>query len=150
MLNGCSRSKVTSFPLENEAILQHIVQELILNVYSANQLENPGKIYDCFARSFAGPLLERQFFEHLKGKKNREETNTVIGDMHLGFTQFKRISADNETRLVEVGWEARGEIWHMLHRHTRHNQYLAQFVLTQIQREWRITAFNVEMELRVD
>lgn len=147
---GCQRLPQESSPLESEADLQQITQEILLSIYQANQLDHPGKIYDALAQNFAGPLLEHQFFQQLRGKKMLEENNTTLGDLHIGFTYFKRMEVRPFSRLVEIGWEVRGDIWHLLHQHKRHNRYQAQLILTRQRQNWKITDIHIQMELRIE
>lgn len=147
---GCNRDPREPFSLESEAELKQVTQEILLNIYQANQLNSAGKIYDQLAQNFAGPLLEHQFFQHLRGKKALEESNTTLGDIHIGFTYFKRLEIRPFSRLVELGWEVRGDLWHALHQHTRHNRYQAQLVLTRQSQDWKITDIHIQMELRVE
>ncbi|MEK7483326.1 MAG: hypothetical protein AABZ60_03235 [Planctomycetota bacterium] len=148
--SGCNRLPQETSTPESEAELKQRTQEILLNIYQVNQLDQPGKIYDSLAQSFAGTLLEHQFFQQLQGKKVLEENNTTLGDMHIGFTYFKRLEIRPFARLVELGWEVRGDIWHLLHQHTRHNRYQAQLVLTRLDQNWKITDIHIQMELRVE
>jgi hypothetical protein len=142
-----------TLPLFSSEEIQEHLYALIQNVYQARSLEEPGPIYDCFAQSFSGEALEDQFFEHMRGMEELIRTNTMIGETTLRFIQFKKTAETLETLRVSTVWEAQGDIWHFIHKHTRKNQYEAEFVLGPRHRplkEWRILQFRVHFEIRIE
>ena len=123
------------------------------NVYRAFDYLEEGDVYDALDRSVTGDLLNDLYLQIQEGLKMQEQGGAVSRIREVEITDASLLPREIDERVphfsYRVTWTVRGTVEHWGHIHTRVNEFQADFLVKSVNREWKITDFEVNSQKRL-
>ncbi|MEM7394248.1 MAG: hypothetical protein AAF492_18065 [Verrucomicrobiota bacterium] len=129
-----------------------IFERLHGNIYQAFHADGEEEIYDVLAESLAGDLLDEIYNEVYQAGALRKTgvssfnirrvkpMNSHVLILDAAATEFR----------VRHRWQVYGTVSHFQHKHTRINEYEADYTVADCDGRWRITEVRVKQQNRIE
>ena len=121
------------------ARLQHLVGNLLHNVYRAFDYRGEEVIYDVLARSVSGDLLADIYLETRNSLELASQggARVKVKSVEMTGTELKDRSGNRLT--ISSEWVVSGSVGHWGHVHQRTNSYQADLEISEIDKVWKLT-----------
>jgi hypothetical protein len=119
-----------------------LLQDKLVQIYTAFQAEDEGAIYDALAAAARGDVLEELYLQRREALTTRDAAVQEVHDVML-----RSMSADwPAPRAVTFAadWQVLGRVGHDTHTHVRGNAYTAAITMTLFEDGFRVTAFDLQ------
>jgi hypothetical protein len=134
----------------SDAEAEHVVSDLLRNVYRSFDYREEGQIYDMLERSVAGDLLSNIYLETRRSLELENQGGARAKVKEVTIIDGDYSAADGGAGFVShLTWNVLGSIGHWGHIHQRTNQYEARFVIRVVNGEWKITDLELLQEQRL-
>jgi hypothetical protein len=129
--------------------LQHLVGDLLYNVYRAFDYRGEEVIYDVLERSVSGELLTDIYLETQKGLELANQGGARVKVKSTEVSKTELIQRTGNRLVVASDWSASGSVGHWGHVHQRTNRYRANLEISEIEGAWKLTGFEILEEQRL-
>jgi hypothetical protein len=132
----------------NAATSQRILNALLYNVYRSFDFRQEEAVYDMLARSVSGDLLETIYLETRNALvlESQGGARAKVNEVEVLETDTGPSGPGFRTRGT---WIVAGSVGHWGHIHQRRNQYQADFTVSPVDGNWKITEMELLSEERL-
>ena len=127
----------------DEDALSAVLIELLDRVYTAFGQESEGAIYDGLALAVSDDLLTDLYLQRRAAQEAELEEGGTTEIRAVELNEMTVLARTRTGYVIDADWTVTGEVGHVDHRHERVNRYAARLTLGPADREWRLTAFDL-------
>ncbi|MBB5514950.1 hypothetical protein FHS89_000956 [Rubricella aquisinus] len=119
-----------------------LLQDRLVQIYTAFQAEDEAAIYDALAAAARGDVLEELYLQRREALTTRDAAVQEVHDVML-----QSMSAewpDPRAVTFAADWQVLGRVGHDTHTHVRGNAYTADITMTLFEDGFHVTAFDLQ------
>lgn len=133
-----------STELISQAEADHLLGDLLYNVYRAFDRRDERLIYDRLAQSITGDLLTDVYVQMRSSMEleNQGGARVKIDDVELRHAEIVEHLHDGGF-VAECNWRASGSVGHWGHTHQQVNEYSASVTVNVVDAAWKITRLTL-------
>ena len=136
-------------PLSNEDA-GSVTHSLLQNLYHAFDFRDESRIYDVLDRSVSGDLLTKTYLATKRSLTLASQGGARVKVKNVELLACRTPpAADHDRFTADCTWNVTGSVGHWGHIHERKNQYHADFVIRNVDGQWKITNMEVLSEERL-
>ena len=149
MLRTAIRLPFVELVTEDTTETEHLLEDLLSNVYRAFDVRDEGAVYDRLAISVSGEQLNRIYLENRKSMELEERGGARANVDEVEVNEVSNIQEDNGQYTADVAWNVGGSVSHFGHTHYRQNSYVAKVSFQIVEDSWKITDIELLDEERI-
>ena len=135
--------------VEDTSETEHLLEDLLSNVYRAFDVRDEGAVYDRLAISVTGEQLNRIYLENRKSMELEERGGARANVDEVEINEVSNIQENNGQYTADVAWNVGGSVSHFGHTHYRRNSYVAKVSFQIVEDSWKITDIELLDEERI-
>ena len=127
-----------------------VTHSLLQNLYHAFDYRDESRIYDVLDRSVSGDLLTKIYLATRRSLTLASQGGARVKVKNVELLDCRtKPAADHDSFTAHCTWNVTGSVGHWGHVHERKNQYHADFVIRNVDGQWKITNMEVLSEERL-
>ena len=134
---------------ENNMETEHLIENLLSNVYRAFDVRDEGAVYDRLAISVTGEQLNRIYLENRKSMELEERGGARANVDEVAVFDVSNIVVEEGRYSADVIWNVGGSVSHFGHTHYRRNSYVAKVSFQIVEDSWKITDIELLAQQRI-
>ncbi len=130
---------------------REVLAPLLRNIYRAFDYRAESDVYDALAQSAGGDLLTPLYLEIRRSLELESEGGPVSRVEEVVIESVAKLgNGPDDGFRADATWTVRARVEHWGHVHVRTNRYTARFDVLAADERWRIAAFDVLDQQRVE